>query len=134
MSMDYSTIEKAINDTKADIEKYLKKDEFKMMAAFETMKLIEASRNAKGQVICKGEDKGAQIEMNCNEALMIVMMMNLIEEYGIEKIIKIEAARRITNATTEKISKRFDTKEEMEVFKKMHNMSAEDIEKLKNEK
>ena len=132
--MDFDTVEKAINDTRADIEKYLKKDEFKMMAAIETMKLIDAGRNAKGQVICKGTDGGVQIEMNCNEALMIVMIMNLIEEYGIEEIIKIETARRITNATTEKISKRFDTKEEMEVFKKMHNMSAEDIEKLKNEK
>lgn len=132
--MDYKTIEKAINDTKADIEKYLKNDEFEIMAAFEAMKLIEASRSAKGQIICKGGDKGAQIEMNCNEALVIVMVMNLIEEYGIEEIIKIETARRITNATTKKISKTFDTPEEMEVFKKMHNMSAEDIEKLKNEK
>lgn len=132
--MDFEMIKKAINETIADIEKYLKNDEFEMMAAFEAMKLIEASRNAKGQVICKGEDKGVQIEMNCNEALMIAMMMNLIEEYGIEEIIKIETARRITNATTKKISKRFDTPEEMEVFKKMHNMSAEDIEKLKNEK
>lgn len=132
--MDFDTVEKAINDTRADIEKYLKKDEFKIMAAIETMKLIRASQNAKGQVICKGEDKGVQIEMNCNEALMIVMIMNLIEEYGIEEIIKIETARRITNATTKKLSKRFDTPEEMEVFKKMHNMSAEDIEKLKNEK
>ena len=132
--MDFNTIEKAINDTRVDIEKYLKKDEFKMMALFTAMKLVEASQNAKGQVICKGGDEGVQIEMNCNEALMIVMMMNLIEEYGIEEIIKIETARRITNATTKKLSKRFDTKEEMEVFKKMHNMSAEDIEKLKNEK
>lgn len=132
--MDFDTVEKAINDTRADIEKYLKKDEFKIMAAIETMKLIEASQNAKGQVICKGTDGGVQIEMNCNEALMIVMIMNVIEEYGIEEIIKIETARRITNATTKKLSKRFDTPEEMEVFKKMHNMSAEDIEKLKNEK
>ena len=132
--MDFDTVEKAINDTRADIEKYLKKDEFKMMAAFEAMKLVEASRRAKGQVICKGNDKGMQIEMNCNEALRIVMIMDLLEEYGIEKIIKIETARRITNATTKKLSKRFDTPEEMEVFKKMHNMSAEDIEKLKNEK
>lgn len=132
--MDFDTIEKAINDTRADIEKYLKKDEFTMMAAFEAMKLVEANQNTKGQVICKGGDKGMQIEMNCNEALMIVMIMNLIEEYGIEEIIKIETARRITNATIKKLSKRFDTPEEMEVFKKMHNMSAEDIEKLKNEK
>lgn len=44
--MDFDTVEKAINDTRADIEKYLKKDEFKMMAAIETMKLIEASQNA----------------------------------------------------------------------------------------
>ena len=134
MSMDYNQIEKAINETKADIKKYLKSDEFEIMAAFGAMKLVEANRNAKGEVICKGTDGGVQIEMNCNEALMIVMIMDVIEEYGIEEIIKIETARRITNATTKKLSKRFDTSEEMEVFKKMHNMSAEDIEKLKNEK
>lgn len=47
MSMDYNQIEKAINETKADIEKYLKSDEFEIMAAFGAMKLVEANRNAK---------------------------------------------------------------------------------------
>lgn len=31
--MDNKDIEKAINETRADIEKYLKKDEFEIMAA-----------------------------------------------------------------------------------------------------
>mgnify|MGYP003429998345 CR=1 FL=1 len=132
--MDFEVVEKAINDVRADIEKYLKKDEFKMMAAFNALRLANASQNAKGQVIIESRDNGVQIEMNCNEALMVVVIMNVIEEYGIEEIIKFEAARRIINATIKKVSKTFDTKEEMEVFKKMHNMSAEDIEKLKNEK
>lgn len=135
MSMDYSAIEKAINDTKADIKKYLEKDEYKMMAAFEAQRIIGAvNQNAKGYVIFKTIDGGVQSEANCNEALMIIIMMSMLEEFGIEKFIKLEAARRITNAFIEKREKRFDTPEEMEVFKKMHNMSAEDIEKIKNEK
>lgn len=132
--MDFEMVEKAINETRADIEKYLKKNEYETLAALKAWELIEASQNIKGQVIFKSMDEGIQIEMNCNRALVIVMIMNLLEDYGIEEFIKIEAARRITNATTKKTSKRFDTKEELEVFKKMHNMSAEDIEKLKNEK
>lgn len=134
MTMDYSAIEKAINDTKADIKKYLEKDEYKMMAAFEAQRLGAANRNANGYVIFKTMDDGVQCETNCNEALIIIMMMNMLEEFGIEKFIKLEAARRITNAFIKKKEKRFDTPEEMEVFKKMHNMSAEDIERLKNEK
>lgn len=132
--MDFEMVEKAINETRADIEKYLKKDEFKMMAALNAMKLVDANKNKKGQIIIKSIDEGLQVEMNCNEAMRYIIMMNMLEEYGIEEFIKYEAARRIINPNIQKVGKHFDTPEEMEVFKKMHNMSAEDIEKLKNEK
>lgn len=59
-----------------------------------------------------------QIEKNCNNALVTVIMMNALEEYGIEEFIKLEAARRITSAIFKKNEKKFDTTEEMEVFKK----------------
>lgn len=102
MSMDYSAIEKAINDTKADIKKYLEKDEYKMMAAYEAQRLGAANRNAKGYVKFKTMDDGVQCEANCNEALMIILMWDMLEEFGIEEFIKLEAARRITNAFFEK--------------------------------
>ena len=133
--MDFDTVEKAINDTRADIEKYLKKDEFKMMAALKAYSLKEAVSAMNGQAIFKSEgNNGLQVEMKCNGALIKIIMMDMLERFGIEEIIKLEVARRITNATIQKVEKRFDTPEEMEVFKKMHNMSAEDIEKLKIEK
>jgi hypothetical protein len=132
--MDFEMVEKAINETRADIEKYLNEDEFKMMAAYNALRLVKASQNAKGQVIYISVDEGLQIERNCNEALREVIIMNMLEEYGIEEFIKYEAARRIINPNIQKVGKHFDAPEEMEVFKKMHNMSAEDIEKLKNEK
>lgn len=118
MSMDYSAIEKAINDTKADIKKHLEKDEYRIMVAFEVQRLVAANRNANGYVLFKTVDDGVQCEANCNEALMMILMMNMLEEFGIEKFIKLEAARRITNAFIKKKEKRFDTPEEMEVFKK----------------
>lgn len=132
--MDYSAIEKAIDETKADIEKYLKKDDFKMMAEFKAWIFTDANQHKGGRVIFEAVGDRLQVEMNCNNALITVIMMNLLEKYGIEELIKLEAARRITGVSFGRMSKTFDTTEEMEVFKKMHNMSAEDIEKLKNEK
>ena len=72
-----------------------------------------------GQAIFKSEgNNGLQVEMKCNGALIKIIMMDMLERFGIEEIIKLEAARRITNATIQKVEKRFDTPEEMEVFKK----------------
>lgn len=132
--MDFDTVEKAINDTKADIEKYLKRDGFAMGAAFEAWSFINANQKKDGYVTYKCMDEGIQVEMQCNKALVKIIMMNMLEEYGIEEFIELEAVRRITSSSFQRVGKKFETPEEMEVFKKMHNMSAEDIEKLKNEK
>ena len=94
--MDYKDIEKAINETRADIEKYLKKGEFEMMAGLKAWNFIEASKHKGGRVIFESVGDGIQIEMNCNNALVTVIMMNMLEKYGIEEFIKLEAARRMT--------------------------------------
>lgn len=134
MSIDTNIIKKAINDTRADIEKYLNNGEFEMMAPLKAWDFINASQKKYGHVIYKTMDDDFQVEMQCNRALILVMMMDLLEEYGIEEFIKLEATRRMIGVSIEKVNKNFDTPEEMEVFKKMRNMSAEELEKLKNEK
>lgn len=97
-STDNKDIEKAINETRADIEKYLKKDEFEIMAALKAWNFIEANEHKGGRIIFEAVGDGVQIEKNCNNALVTVVMMNALEEYGIEEFIKLEAARRITSA------------------------------------
>lgn len=116
--MDNKDIEKAINETRADIEKYLKKGEFEMMAALKAWNFIEASIHKGGRIIFEAVGDGVQVEMNCNNALVTVIMMNMLEKYGIEEFIKLEAARRMTNTSFKKMEKTFDTPEEMEVFLK----------------
>ena len=107
---------------------------FRILATRMGIRLISATKNAKGRVSMDCDGPRCMIELSGNEALLIVAMQQLIEKIGVEETLGLIVANCFISPKTQKVlEKTFETSEEKEVFKRVMNMSEEEREKIKNE-
>jgi hypothetical protein len=74
------------------------------------------------------------LDISGNEGVLYIAVQQLVEHFGVEKILGIIAACCFMKPETVNVlNKTFETNEEKEVFKRVMNMSEEEREKIKNE-
>lgn len=107
---------------------------FRIQATTMGIRLMSATKNAKGRVSMECDAPRCMIEVNGNEAILIVAMQQLIEKIGVKETLGLIVANCfISPKTVSVLDKTFETNEEKEVFKRVMNMSDEEREKIKSE-
>lgn len=109
-------------------------EDFNANTAMMGARLANASKNGKGRVSLEFDAPRIEVEVSGNEASLIIAMQQLIEHFGVKKTLGLIAANCFISPETASIlHKEFESAEEMEVFKRVMNMSEEEREKIKNE-
>lgn len=97
-------------------------------------KLSLAMKNAKGHVCIDYDAPRCMIDTSGSEGVLYIALQQLVEHFGVEKILGIIAACCFMKPKTVTVlDKTFETDREKEVFKRVMNMSEEEREKIKNE-
>lgn len=97
-------------------------------------KLNLVTKISKGHVYMDYDAPRCMIDISGHEGVLYIAVQQLVEYFGVEKILGIIAACCFMKPKTVNVlNKTFETNEEKEVFKRVMNMSEEEREKIKNE-
>jgi hypothetical protein len=109
-------------------------DDVEFHTAITGGKLNLATKISKGHVCMEYDAPRCMLDISGHEGVLYIAVQQLVEHFGVEKILEIVAACCFMEPKTVNVlNKTFETNEEKEVFKRLMNMSEEEREKIKNE-
>lgn len=131
---EFQEMDKKIKGAIKCIKDWANSDNAESDTAIMGAKLNLAMIISKGHVCIDYDASRFMLDMSGSEGVLYIAVQQLVEHFGVEKILGIIAACCfIAPKTVNVLDKTFETDEEKEVFKRVMNMSEEEREKIKNE-
>lgn len=124
---EFEKMDKEFKDTIKRIRDWADSDDVEYKVAIMGARYSVAQKFSKGHVSLDYDAPKCMVDISGNKNVLLIAMQQLVEHFGIEQTLELIAATSFMKPKTVNIfSKRFESKEEKEVFKRVMNMTDEE--------